>query len=199
MSRMASEFDLRVDRGIGIPLGAQLRGQIRDAVASGQLGPGDRLASVRELATAVGVNVNTVRAVYARLEAEGIIRSEHGRGTFVTRGDTAVSRRELRDQIAALEASLSRLPPPPLPAVVPPRRGPGGASLLSTEELRAVRDRLVARLEELDSARTEVLQSLERLGLEAAEAQATERAASEPGSRRATPSLAGARIRWVGA
>jgi DNA-binding transcriptional regulator YhcF (GntR family) len=195
---MSSELELSVERASGIPLGAQLAGQIREAVASGRLEPGARLASVRELATAAGVNVNTVRAVYARLEAEGIIRSEHGRGTFVARGEGAVSRRELREQITALEATLSRLPPPPLPPAGERQRAPS-AALLSTEELLAIRDRLLTRLQELDSARTEVLQSLERLGLEAAEAQAGEPATGELGSRRGTPSLAGARIRWVGA
>src|SRR4051794_38045471 len=35
------------------------------------------------MAAASGVNANTVRAVYARLEAEGIVATEHGRGTFV--------------------------------------------------------------------------------------------------------------------
>jgi hypothetical protein len=39
---------------------------------------------VRELATAAGVNVNTARAVYARLAEQGVIVSEHGRGTFVS-------------------------------------------------------------------------------------------------------------------
>jgi DNA-binding transcriptional regulator YhcF (GntR family) len=181
-------------------LGAQLAGQIRDAVASGRLQPGSRLASVRELATAVGVNVNTVRAVYARLEAEGVVRSEHGRGTFVA-APHAPTRSQLRDQITTLEATLSRLPPPPLPQEARPARTPGGAALLSTEELIGIRDRLVDRLEQLDAERSAVLGSLEELGLEAlAERRAAgDRRAAQPAPRRSTPSLAGAQIRWVGA
>jgi hypothetical protein len=51
-----------------------------------------------------------------------------------------------------------------------------------------VRNRLLDRLEQLDTERTVLLESLEQLGVERPAA-----------SRRATPSLAGARIRWVGA
>lgn len=196
---MPGELDLSVDRGTGIPLGEQLAGRIRTAVEDGTLVPGDRLPSVRELADIAGVNVNTVRAVYARLESEGRVSSEQGRGTFVTApapAGGATTRRELHRQIAELEAALVRLPPPPLgpeesKAVAPP----GRAALLSTEDLEAVRDRLVLRLRELDVQRAEVLQRLDELRAEDETAPATE---SIP-SRRGTPSLAGAQIRWVGA
>jgi len=194
---MAGKLEVRVDRESGTPLGRQLAEGIRAAVAGGAPAPGDRLPSVRELAEAAGVNVNTVRAVYARLEAEGLVRSEHGRGTFVAgrapaRSAASIpSRRELREQIAALEATLARLPPPPLAEDAEPR-SPGG-TLLSTEELVNVRDRLLDRLDQLDTERSAVLESLEQLGFDAPAA------APEASSRRATPSLAGARIRWVGA
>ena len=193
---MGDLVELRVDRDGDAPIGAQLAEQIRTAVSHGRLKERDRLPSVRELAETAGVNVNTVRGVYTRLEAEGVVRSEHGRGTFVAgrraeRGTDAglPTRGELRDQIAALEATLSRLPPPPLPVEPPQARSPGGASLLSTEELLAIRDRLVERLAQLDAERSALLESLQGLGLEA----------REPVPRRSSPSRAGARIRWVGA
>jgi GntR family transcriptional regulator len=193
---MAEGLDLTVDRDADLPLGAQLAARIRTGVRDGRLGAGDRLPSVRELAEAAGVNVNTVRGVYARLESEGLVRSEHGRGTFVSgrpAGDDAGTRRELRRQIAELEGRLVRLPPPPLPEETPASTRPRTAALLSTTELEAVRDRLLERLDELDTQRAAVLERLEQLGLEEVEDRAP-----EP-SRRASPSLAGARIRWVGA
>jgi GntR family transcriptional regulator len=214
---MAERLDLTVDRDAELPLGAQLAGRIRTVLREGGLGPGERLPSVRELAEVAGVNVNTVRTVYARLESEGIVRSEHGRGTFVSgmpAGDDATTRRELRRQIAELEGRLVRLPPPPLPPDETPAPRGGSAALLSTEDLEGVRDRLLERLDELDTQRAVVLERLEQLGLEEVEADdlapeppgrgvpslagARNERAEEP-SRRASPSLAGARIRWVGA
>src|SRR5687767_5184227 len=144
---MSPRLDLSVDRASDTPLGTQLAGRIRAATRQRRLQPGDRLPSVRELAAAVGVNVNTVRAVYARLESEGLVRSEHGRGTFVSPPATedARTRRELRRQIAALEAALVRLPPPPLPAAEPNRRPrPSGAALQSTADLASIRDGLIS-------------------------------------------------------
>ena len=76
-------MDLSVERGSDIPLGTQLTWKLRAAIASGALRPGDRLPAVRELAAEARVNVNTARAVYARLAEQGAIVSEHGRGTFV--------------------------------------------------------------------------------------------------------------------
>jgi DNA-binding transcriptional regulator YhcF (GntR family) len=191
---MAPNLDLSVDRSADVPLGMQMASRIRSAVRDGTLAAGDRLPSVRDLAESAAVNVNTVRAVYARLESQGIVRSEQGRGTFVAGPphDEAATRRDLRAQIAQLEASLARLPPPPTladGAYHPSKRA--AAALLSTEDLQAVRDELVVRLGELDAQRAAVLQRLQQLG--------GEEAVAEPGSRRATPSLAGARIRWVGA
>jgi GntR family transcriptional regulator len=178
----------RIDRESGAPLGTQLVERIRAAIGSGRLSDGDRLPSVRELADSAGVNVNTVRAAYARLESQGLVRGEHGRGTFVA-GASPPSRAALRDQIAALETTLARLPPPPLAIAEAARPAP--AALLSTDELVEVRDRLLERLQQLDTERTALIESIEQLGFEAP-------AAAAP-SRRATTSLAGARIRWVGA
>jgi DNA-binding transcriptional regulator YhcF (GntR family) len=70
-------------RADDLPLGAQLAWRLRVLIASGQLAAGDRLPGVRELAIGAGVNVNTARSVYGRLEEEGLIASRHGLGTFV--------------------------------------------------------------------------------------------------------------------
>ena len=190
---MASRLDFAVERRHGVAVGAELAARIRTAAQDGTLASGDRLPSVRELAEAAGVNVNTARAVYARLEAEGIVRSEQGRGTFVsgTADDEAAARRELHRQIAQLEAALARLPPPVAEADERPAISRQGPALLSTEGLEAVRDELLRRLRELEAERAAVMLRLERLGVHDAALGAS--------SRRDTPSRAGARIRWVGA
>jgi DNA-binding FadR family transcriptional regulator len=56
---------------------------IREWIASGELGPGDRLPSERTLAAELGAARTTIRIILIRLSAEGLIRAEHGRGYFV--------------------------------------------------------------------------------------------------------------------
>jgi GntR family transcriptional regulator len=74
------------DPGDELPVGLQLTWRLRALIATGRLGAGERLPSFRRLAEWAGVNVNTVRAVYAGLEREGMVVSRHGQGTFVADG-----------------------------------------------------------------------------------------------------------------
>ena len=158
---------LEVDRDGDIPVGTQLTWQIQALITEGRLQPGEQLPSVRRLAEAAGVNVNTIRSVYDRLEGEGFVRTVHGRGSFVAAnvprldpGAAAVrvyatDRRGLRDQITALEAELVAHAPS-----APSGRRSEGPRVLSTEELAAVRDDLVARLEQLDAMRDDLVEVL---------------------------------------
>jgi DNA-binding transcriptional regulator YhcF (GntR family) len=76
-------LDIAVDRAAEIPIGVQLAWALRTRIRDGQFKPRERLPGLREVAEATGVNVNTVRAVYQRLEQEGLIDSQQGSGTFV--------------------------------------------------------------------------------------------------------------------
>src|SRR3954471_12335450 len=69
------------------PLYAQLDRAIRVAIATGRLGPGDRLPTVRQLAVDLRINANTVAKVYGELERSGVLETRRGVGTFV--GDVA--------------------------------------------------------------------------------------------------------------
>ncbi|HWM62589.1 MAG TPA: GntR family transcriptional regulator [Solirubrobacterales bacterium] len=74
------------DPGDELPVGLQLTWRLRALIATGRLASGERLPSFRRLAEWAGVNVNTVRAVYAGLEQEGLVVSLQGQGTFVAEG-----------------------------------------------------------------------------------------------------------------
>lgn len=80
-----------LDRSSGIPVGAQLAARLRAAIRAGALPAGHRLPSLRALAAEYDVHLNTARGVYERLEEEGLVRTEHGRGTFVLAGNDAPS------------------------------------------------------------------------------------------------------------
>ncbi len=94
-----------IDRDAEVPIGVQLAWILRSRVANGELVSGQRLPGLRDLAEATGVNVNTVRAVYQRLEREGLIDSQQGSGTFVA---SAPRRPSVAGTIAADAAREAR-------------------------------------------------------------------------------------------
>jgi DNA-binding transcriptional regulator YhcF (GntR family) len=76
-------FDVTIDRDAEVPIGVQLAWALRTRIRDGRFKPSQRLPGLREMAEAIGVNLNTVRAVYQNLEHEGLIDSQQGSGTFV--------------------------------------------------------------------------------------------------------------------
>ena len=72
-----------LDPKSGVPIYRQIQDQIRYAIASGRLRPGDQLPTVRALAVDLKVNPNTVIKAYSELERLGILTTEQGSGTFV--------------------------------------------------------------------------------------------------------------------
>ena len=78
------KLNIRIDRHAEVPIGVQLTWALRARIRDGRLRPGNRLPGLRDLAGALGVNANTVRSVYQRLEQEGVIDTQQGSGTFVT-------------------------------------------------------------------------------------------------------------------
>ena len=74
----------QVDLKHPTPLYHQLDRSIRFAIATGRLGIGDQLPTVRQLAVDLRINANTVAKVYAELERSGVVETRRGVGTFVT-------------------------------------------------------------------------------------------------------------------
>ena len=95
-----------ISAGAELPIYRQLMRQVTDAIAGGRLRPGDKLSSQRELAERLVISPLTVKKAYDELEREGLIRSERGRGTFVTASaspaDAARQRELLRDEVRRL-------------------------------------------------------------------------------------------------
>ena len=67
-----------------LPIYSQLVEQIRRAIASGEIAPGERLRSVRELSLEAGVNPNTMQRAMQQLEREGLVYAQRSSGRFVT-------------------------------------------------------------------------------------------------------------------
>jgi GntR family transcriptional regulator len=88
----------QIDTSHPTPIYAQLDRAIRFAIATGRLGIGEKLPTVRQLAVDLRINANTVAKVYAELERSGVVETRRGVGTFVSaRPAEAASRRD-RDQ-----------------------------------------------------------------------------------------------------
>ena len=85
-----------------IPIYMQIMQKVREAIASGELAPGARVASVRELAGAFAVNPNTMQRALNELEREGLLVSERTSGRFVTKDSAQIDamRRQLAEEAA---------------------------------------------------------------------------------------------------
>ena len=147
---------ITLDPRAAVPLGVQLDWSIRAAIADGRLRTGDRLPALRDLATDLGVNHNTLRAAVAKLESEGLLESRHGTGTFVAASATSAQETGALVQRVVEWAAEAGLSPRDLAATlyVADPRSATAARDAEAEERRALRDeiavldRLVSRLEE---------------------------------------------------
>jgi GntR family transcriptional regulator len=69
---------------LGVPIYLQLMEQIKHAIETGALAPGDQLPGIRPLAEELVINPNTVAKAYRELEHAGVIELRHGAGAFVS-------------------------------------------------------------------------------------------------------------------
>ena len=84
----------------------QVHSQLRGLITTGRLAADERLPSVRQLASDLGIAPGTVAKAYRHLEQDGLVTSRRGSGTRVSRTATAVSQ-EVADAARALaRASL---------------------------------------------------------------------------------------------
>lgn len=67
----------------GVPIYVQIVEQVQQLVASGKLNPGDQLPTVRQLASELRVNFNTIARAYRMLDEAGLISTQQGRGTYI--------------------------------------------------------------------------------------------------------------------
>ncbi len=93
------------------PIYQQVKEGFCRLILSGALPPGYRLPSVRELASSLAINPNTIQRAYRELEQEGYTVSVPGKGSFVCEGDQAARKRrqELLEQFDGLTLELEQL------------------------------------------------------------------------------------------
>jgi DNA-binding transcriptional regulator YhcF (GntR family) len=84
----------RIDPAQNTPIWRQIEDGVRRLLALGDLGPGDAVPSVRDMAALLRVNPATVARAYQRLTEQGVLEVRRGEGTFVSGAPQAPSRAE---------------------------------------------------------------------------------------------------------
>ncbi|MCD7756037.1 MAG: GntR family transcriptional regulator [Firmicutes bacterium] len=90
------------------PIYIQICDGVREQILTGILQQGDKLPSVRDMATQLTINPNTIQRAYRQLEMEGWIASVAGKGSFVC-GVPVSAGLEQRPLWDALDTAVSRL------------------------------------------------------------------------------------------
>jgi len=91
-------MQIKIDLLSKIPIYVQVIDQIKHMIATGTLEPGDQLPTVRQMAADLRVNFNTIARAYRMLDEEGLISTQHGRGTYILAPASEANGEALRRQ-----------------------------------------------------------------------------------------------------
>jgi GntR family transcriptional regulator len=106
-SNTKTRFRCRLDPGSGVPAYRQIIDQVLSGIASGALGPGDQLPTVRQLAVDLTLNPNTVVRAYRELEIRGVLETQQGTGTFISQAKPKLDEMERERQLNQLAADAA--------------------------------------------------------------------------------------------
>ena len=91
------------------PIYEQVKDALRRLIVSGAIADGERLPSVRQLASQLAINPNTIQRAYNELEAEGYAASVPGKGSFAVRGARSALDARRRELCARLRETAAEL------------------------------------------------------------------------------------------
>jgi GntR family transcriptional regulator len=99
----------RPNPALGVPIYLQLMEQVKHAVETGALRPGEQLPGIRPLAEELVIKPNTVAKAYRELEHEGVIELRHGAGAFVSAKARTNKATDTRAAQAIVAAAIEKL------------------------------------------------------------------------------------------
>ena len=85
-----------------IPIYAQVKQQLKSRISLGILGPDEPLPSIRDMATSLIINPNTVARAYRELEQEGYIYTRKGKGCYISKNSQALIKKEKETIVARI-------------------------------------------------------------------------------------------------
>jgi 2-aminoadipate transaminase len=130
------EFRPALDSSSETPLYRQLSRYLQRLIEDGELHAGDRLPPTRELAGQLGLNRTTISAAYELLEAEGLIKGEVGRGSYVS-GAVAARPAEALNWSRLLTPSVAPPAPPAAVGVISFTNSRPSDNLFPVDDFRA--------------------------------------------------------------
>lgn len=92
-------MDIIISNNVSKPIYEQINSQIRQAIMSGELRPGELLPSMRALAKSLHISVITAQHAYEELQRDGFIETVSGKGTFVASQNQDFIREEKLRQV----------------------------------------------------------------------------------------------------
>ena len=108
-----NSLNISLDFGSSDPIYVQIVNQVREQLTTGELKPGDQLPTVRQLASELRVNFNTIARAYRLLDEAGLISTQRGRGTYLLehdeqRSEEAIRKETIEEQLGKTIQSLIR-------------------------------------------------------------------------------------------
>lgn len=99
-------FEFNLDFRSGVPIYVQIVEQIQQLAVNGTLKPGDQLPTVRQMASELRVNFNTVARAYRLLDENGLISTQQGRGTYLLDRPAETVQEKIKQE--SLEVQMKR-------------------------------------------------------------------------------------------
>jgi len=106
--RGGCEILISLDFRSGLPLYRQVKDGYKRLILSGAISENERLPSVRELASQLAINPNTIQRAYRELEADGYVGSSPGKGIYAM-GSESLRERRLEESYDVIFTEIRRL------------------------------------------------------------------------------------------
>lgn len=100
---MAKEFETSK------PIYLQIADHIFQKIIREELKPGDKLASVREMAVQMGVNPNTIQRTYSEMERIGVVETRRGQGTFIVENAEIITELKQTIQLEVISSFVKKM------------------------------------------------------------------------------------------
>ena len=102
IQQYGTDVMIKINPASFIPIYEQVKQQLKSRISLGILGPDEPLPSIRDMATSLIINPNTVARAYRELEQEGYIYTRKGKGCYISKNSQALINKEKEEIVASI-------------------------------------------------------------------------------------------------